>query len=118
MQVSDLAIAKQGKHFIVKNVHTGKDLSIKYNDEAHALRFAKHITKFKRDWRVLEVKKLYNDSPVPDVKMEATVEPPQEPVEPEEKIPWIATYYCTKCNANHMKTSEVGRRHLKHRKGG
>ena len=36
----------------------------------------------------------------------------------EEDVPeteWIALYFCTKCNRNHEKTSNIGREHLKYR---
>ena len=60
-EVNQVAIGRAGDKYVVVDKKTGKQISnsVKYDDESHCLRFVKHITKTRGDWRILEVERLW-----------------------------------------------------------
>ena len=60
-KLENMAINKVMGKFVVVNAEDNTIKSPKYDDEAHALRYIKFLTNFKKDWRELKVKRLYQD---------------------------------------------------------
>ncbi len=101
----NLSIRRMNDKYIVFDKSTNQDKSIKYDDEVHALRFIKTFTKFPGDYRLLQVEKTYEQSAV------AVAEPEPEVA----TVPWEPYYQCSECGKTHLKTSNIGRDHLKYR---
>jgi hypothetical protein len=55
----NLGIRIVEKKFVVYDIDTNRNQSPKYQDEVHALRYIKLITRFKQDWRLLKVHRDY-----------------------------------------------------------
>ena len=110
-----LALDKRQGHFVVVDADNPEKVkSIKYKKELNALRWIKLATGFPRDVSFMNVRRLYEER---EVEVEPEVITEVIPVE-EDEVPeteWIALYFCTKCNRNHEKTSNIGREHLKYR---
>lgn len=146
MELSELALDRRmdrGKEIflVVEKDHPDHIKSIKYDNkngkgERNALRWVRLATGFDKDISLMPITRLWEEKEVvkvPDIVVEETItttswtseenpftevinNPPEELINEEKIIPFIDTYFCTKCQKNHRKTeSNIGRKHLKYR---
>ena len=118
-----LAIRLERGKYIVCDVDTHMDKSPKYDREEQALRYIKYLTDFRKDFRLLEVERLYGETAMPEAPV-LEFEPEiiaqdvfTEEVVPEPRPVKDGVYLCSKCNKLHRETSKLGGRHKKYKGG-